>query len=477
MPLDISNLQVSRGTLARNKTMTLAAALDAIAHGGPGSGINPPLIWAHRGCSYQAPENSLSAWDIAAAAGFGLEGDWRLTSDNALVAMHDATVDRTTGSSGNVTAFTLAQFQAMDNGSKWSPLYATERVPSFEQFLQRYPNAWLLPECSNQSLAAALKMARSVHVYGAESRTILQMFEGGTFPVLGAVKSAYPNLQVIALTLTGGPQPNLDAAAAAGIEWVGFDITSAWITAAYVQSCRDRGLKVAFYTIDDYTSLATAYSVGFDALFSSKPFAMRRGVGRLTAGTPSEMWTGQNRAMWGDDWTLTNMTPFNASGCRPNNGNCGNDLNTLLGGAVCDGRPLPPSGSYSIKGTLTMTQNNADTTRWVSMQLALQQDAAVWFFAPCNGSGYHCMIRSNGSMEIARMDNGVNSTTLNTFAGTALVVGTAVPFTIDVTPTQITFTRNDTGQSVTAADATYRGGLLGLMWSNIGARFGPIHGI
>lgn len=476
MGLDVANLKVARGLLGRNRELTMAQLLQAVAAVGPsGAGIQPPLIWAHRGGNYQAPENSYAAWDISAAAGFALEGDWRLSSDNALVSMHDATVDRTTSSSGNVTAFTLAQFQAMDNGSKWSPAYAAQRVPDFESFIQRYPNAWLCPECSDQTTAALTKMCSLLTAYGADTRSIVQMFENAPYTKLAAAKAAFPNITFIALHLTGGPAPDLNKVAAAGVEWVGCDINSAWVNAAWVQSARDVGVKVCFYTIDDYASLTLALAYGFDALFTGRPFAMRR-LGRAVPAPPSEQWTGQNRNMFGDDWQLTNMTQTNAAGCRPNNGYAGTDLLTLLGGVFLAGRPLPASGTYQIKGTLVSQLTNADTTRWAAVQIALQQDAAVFFFAPCNGSGYQCLIRYNGSMEIARCDNGVASTTLNTFAGTAPVIGTAIPFTIDVTPTQITFTRNDNGQSVTATDSTYRGGLLGLMWSNMAARFGPIHG-
>jgi glycerophosphoryl diester phosphodiesterase len=477
MPLDITNLTIARNTLGRNKAMSLPAALAALASPGPaGGGIQPPFVFAHRGTPYQAPENSLAGWDIAAAAGFPLEGDWRLSSDNALVAMHDATVDRTTTSSGNVTAFTLAQFQAMDNGTKWSPLYATERVPSFEQYIQRYPNAWLVPECSNATLASAMKMARTLQAYDAESRSILQMFENSPYPILGAVKAACPSLYVMALALTGGPAPNLDTAAAAGIDWIGVDINSAWVNADWVLSAQSRGLRVIFYTIDDYASLTLALSYGCDAIFSGRPFAMRR-LARMAASPPSEMWTGQNRAMFGDDWFLSNMTAFNASGCRPNNGNAGNDLTTLLGGVVLIGRPLPAAATtWQLKFNLTCTALNGDPTRWFGIQFGLQQDGLVINFAPCDGSGMQVIVRQNGSLEIARCVLGVASATLATQASTGLVVGTAVPFVLDVTPTQITLTRTDTAASVTFADATYRAGLLGMMWSNLAARIGPLHG-
>src|SRR5688500_716974 len=60
-----------------------------------------PTVWARRGWSSRAPENTFAAWDLAYARGFGLEGDWAPGSDGTIIAMHDSTVDRTTTSTGN----------------------------------------------------------------------------------------------------------------------------------------------------------------------------------------------------------------------------------------------------------------------------------------------------------------------------------------------------------------------------------------
>ena len=67
-----------------------------------------PLVVAHRGGANLFPENTMAAYEGAAAMGCqAIEaGDLQLTSDGALVAMHDTTVDRTTDGSGNVAAYT-----------------------------------------------------------------------------------------------------------------------------------------------------------------------------------------------------------------------------------------------------------------------------------------------------------------------------------------------------------------------------------
>ena len=45
-----------------------------------------------------------------------IEFDVQLTRDNALVLMHDATVDRTTDGKGKVSEMTLAELRRLDAG-------------------------------------------------------------------------------------------------------------------------------------------------------------------------------------------------------------------------------------------------------------------------------------------------------------------------------------------------------------------------
>jgi len=54
-------------------------------------------IWAHRGASAKAPENTLVACRLAHDMGAdGVELDVQLTADGHVVVIHDETLDRTT---------------------------------------------------------------------------------------------------------------------------------------------------------------------------------------------------------------------------------------------------------------------------------------------------------------------------------------------------------------------------------------------
>jgi glycerophosphoryl diester phosphodiesterase len=69
-----------------------------------------PLVFAHRGGSGLAPENTIAAFDTALALGAdGLELDVRLSKDGVVVVHHDASLGRTTDVRGDVSALTAAE--------------------------------------------------------------------------------------------------------------------------------------------------------------------------------------------------------------------------------------------------------------------------------------------------------------------------------------------------------------------------------
>lgn len=72
-------------------------------------------IWAHRGCCYRYPENTLPAFSAAAKLPglTGIELDIQLTKDGEMVVIHDEKVDATTTAVGAVKDFTLEELQAM----------------------------------------------------------------------------------------------------------------------------------------------------------------------------------------------------------------------------------------------------------------------------------------------------------------------------------------------------------------------------
>ncbi len=89
-----------------------------------------PLVIAHRGAAHRCPENTAAAFEAAIRMGAdGIECDVRLSADGVPVVVHDRTLERTAGSRGRVSGFTLDQLKRLDAGSG-------ERIPTLAETLE-----------------------------------------------------------------------------------------------------------------------------------------------------------------------------------------------------------------------------------------------------------------------------------------------------------------------------------------------------
>ena len=96
-----------------------------------------PIIFAHRGASIEAPENTLAAFELALEHGADvIELYAKLTRDGTAIVIHDATVDRTTGAQGRVKDMTLAQLRALDAGSFKAARFHSEKIPLLEEVFE-----------------------------------------------------------------------------------------------------------------------------------------------------------------------------------------------------------------------------------------------------------------------------------------------------------------------------------------------------
>jgi len=97
----------------------------------------PNAIYAHRGWSGAAPENTMAAFRMALEAPYvdGIELDVQLSKDGVPVVIHDFTLDRTTTGSGRVKDYTYAELRELDAGSWYGEAFRGERIPTLEEAL------------------------------------------------------------------------------------------------------------------------------------------------------------------------------------------------------------------------------------------------------------------------------------------------------------------------------------------------------
>ena len=88
------------------------------------------LVWAHRGASAYAPENTIPAFEKAIQMGSdGIELDVHMSLDGELVVIHDETVDRTSNGTGAIADMTQEQLKRLDFSNGFAE-YTGTCIPS-----------------------------------------------------------------------------------------------------------------------------------------------------------------------------------------------------------------------------------------------------------------------------------------------------------------------------------------------------------
>jgi glycerophosphoryl diester phosphodiesterase len=98
-----------------------------------------PLVFAHRGISSLAPENTMAAFKLSRELGIpGVELDVHLTSDGKLAVFHDHSTARIAGTSLELERSTWRDLSALDVGAWKGAKYKGERMMQlcelFEEF-------------------------------------------------------------------------------------------------------------------------------------------------------------------------------------------------------------------------------------------------------------------------------------------------------------------------------------------------------
>ena len=93
-------------------------------------------IFAHRGASAYAPENTLEAFQLAVDQGaHGVELDVHLCRSGEIVVAHDETVDRVSDGTGRILDMTLQELKAL-HFNKTHPEFPDARIPTLEEVFQ-----------------------------------------------------------------------------------------------------------------------------------------------------------------------------------------------------------------------------------------------------------------------------------------------------------------------------------------------------
>ncbi|MCX7949873.1 MAG: glycerophosphodiester phosphodiesterase [Treponemataceae bacterium] len=112
-----------------------------------------PLIFAHRGCSSLAPENTMEAFWLARQYGApGIELDIHRCKTGEIVVLHDDTLQRVGNDPRHIEAVSRQELLHIDVGSWKDPSFSHSRVPLLEEVLEEFlPSLYIDIEIKSRS--------------------------------------------------------------------------------------------------------------------------------------------------------------------------------------------------------------------------------------------------------------------------------------------------------------------------------------
>lgn len=228
--------------------------------------VGYPLIFAHRGASFDAPENTLSAFGLAIAQkADGIELDVQLTADGRPVVIHDFTVDRTTDGVGKVAEWSLADLRALH-------IAGNETIPTLDEVFETFGPQLLynieIKDLSLRDLGLEAAIADRIEAHQLQDRVLISSFN--PFSLKRFRKYAHSAIPSALLRAKGllrftyllgdgdGDNPHYSL-----------------VNDRYMKWAAKRGYKVTVWTVDEAEEARRLTDLGVHGLITNKPAFLR----------------------------------------------------------------------------------------------------------------------------------------------------------------------------------------------------------
>jgi glycerophosphoryl diester phosphodiesterase len=269
-----SNYRILRRNLI---LLTVFTGLNACAN-------KPAEIVAHRGASFDAPENTLAsfnlAWERKADA---IEGDFFLTKDSTIVCIHDKTTGRLAGVDLSVAHSTLAELKVLDVGAWKGAEWTGERIPTLDEVLVTVPDGkkiFIEIKCGPEILPE-LKRSLTDSPLDSDQIVIISFNKD----VIAAVKEQIPVYKAYWLTgfrkddQSGRWQPALDnvlstlkTIGADGLDCRADDV----VDGLFAKALKAAGMELHVWTVDDPDKARFLQDIGVRSITTNRPEWLRR---------------------------------------------------------------------------------------------------------------------------------------------------------------------------------------------------------
>ncbi|PMH42164.1 glycerophosphoryl diester phosphodiesterase [Vibrio sp. 10N.286.49.B3] len=228
-------------------------------------------VFAHRGMSSLAPENTLAAFKLCRSHGIKwLECDVDILADGTVVMSHDDTFDRCTDHSGSLYVANKNDLDNIDAGSWFSDDFIGEKVPTLEQTIALANAEQINLNIEIKSCTAGWAMTdalinnviSAIEQLDPQRKLIVSSFN---HLALAEFKRRCPHIAVACLFERGALHDDwLSILQACQADYIHPENST--LTREQVQAFKNAGYKVNVYTVNNLARANQLFNWGVDGI-------------------------------------------------------------------------------------------------------------------------------------------------------------------------------------------------------------------
>ncbi len=238
------------------------------------------LVWAHRGSSAYAPENTLPAFALAVEMkADGVELDVHLSKDKKIVVCHNGTINDTSDGRGAICDMEYSEilkynFAHRYEHTRWVEQYGFVKAPLLDEVYELLAPTGLTVNVEIKSdeeelPAMLIELAKR---YGMSDRVTYSAFNHANLMRLHDTDISVPTAPLYAQNLLF---PWLYAGLI-GASAIHPEATQVFTVDGIIRECHTRGIRVNPWTLDGEERIVKCIEAGVDALITDVPDLARR---------------------------------------------------------------------------------------------------------------------------------------------------------------------------------------------------------
>ncbi len=245
-------------------------------------------IIGHRGASFMAPENTLSAvklaWEMGADA---VEIDVWLSKDKRVIVSHDASTKRTADIDLNISETSSTELRKLDVGRWKGEQFAGEKMPFLEEIIETIPpgrQLFIEIKCGAEILPYLREIIQNS---GRQSQIVIIGFDLETLTQSKALMPDIPTYwlrSTVKDEQTQQPKPH-------NPEWIilakqknldGLNVHYAGLTKDFATAVHGAGLKLYVWTANDPADALRLKKLRVNGITTDKPDIIRAALFKKT---------------------------------------------------------------------------------------------------------------------------------------------------------------------------------------------------